>query len=91
MPDLSWILVLGSLALAAIFAMGVGVPGWRPSGIRGAVIRWAHPLVWILLAGMFAALAVGTAAASLVQPLGLGALVLYLVYLVTLFGSAKRR
>jgi hypothetical protein len=91
MPDLPWILAIGSLVLAAIFAAGVGVPAVLPAGAKGAVIRWAHPVVWILMAGMFVAIAIGSAGASVYPVLGLSALVLYLGYLTTLLTSAKRR
>jgi hypothetical protein len=90
-PDLPWILALGSLVLAAVFGAGIGVPRTLPAGARGTVIRWAHAVVWVLLAGMSVALALGPSGASVYPVLGLGALVLYLAYLATLFGSAKRR
>ncbi len=91
MTLLPWgLLAVVSVVLAVVFGTGIGVPRSRPSGVRGAVVRWAHAIVWVLMAAMFLALATGAAGASLVAPLGLLALATYVTFLVALFGSARR-
>jgi hypothetical protein len=90
MPSIVWVaLAIGSLALAAAFGRGLGVPKVRPPGTRGAIIRWGHAIVWVLVALMFVALAIGEIASSFVPLLGLTALATYLVFLGTLMTSHR--
>jgi hypothetical protein len=89
MTDVPWLaLTVGAFALAVVFAAGVGVPRDRPPARRGAVLRWGHAVVWVLLALMFGAIA--SAADAMVAPLGLAALATYLLFLAVLLGSRQR-
>ncbi len=82
-------LVLACVALVATlaFAAGLGVPRERPAGVRGRIVRWGHALVWLLLALTFLALSVGQG--QLAGPLGLLALIGYIVFLWALAGSRR--
>lgn len=79
-----------SLLVALVFAAGVGVPATRPSGLQGAIVRWGHAVVWLLLAAAFAAIGAGPPLDGLAAPLGLLALVIYLAFLASMASLRKR-
>lgn len=78
----------GALVAACAFAAGFGVPRDRPPGPRGFILRWGHAAVWLLLAGTFAALAVGQE--SVAGFLGLLALVSYFSFLGALIAARPK-
>jgi hypothetical protein len=80
MPSLPWLVLSGAAGLLSlIFAAGVAVPTKRPTGARGAVMRWGHALTWLALAAMFAALSMGSAGRALAAALGLTASATYII------------
>jgi len=78
---------VGALAVAILFAT-VG-DGTNPPPEAGPLRRYGHALVWVLLAGCCAAVALDHGARWVPGALGYAALAVYLGFLVTvLFGVA---
>jgi hypothetical protein len=84
------ILAAGAGLVAIVFGLGLGVPAERPAGARGLIVRWGHAFVWLALALALLTLGLGPPADALAGPLGLVALVSYVVFLGTLLGASPR-
>jgi hypothetical protein len=88
--DLPWALWAGfALTVAVLFAF-VAPGSSGTTGLRFVVLRWFHPLTWLLLAlsALIRGFLVGASGpADLVAQL---ALVTYVVFLLTFVGARRR-
>jgi hypothetical protein len=89
--DLPWVVWAAlAFAVAAVFAF-VAPGSAGATGIRYVVLRWFHPLAWVLLGS--SALVRGFApggARSAADPISQLALVVYLAFLVTFMVTRRR-
>lgn len=82
-PFLVWGIVCLGIAVVYFFAWPKPKAGDPPRSIWAQfVLRWFHPLVWIVLAVVCFLLASGIS--NLVEPLALAALLMYAVFVITL-------
>lgn len=79
-----------ALTVAIVFqVVGDGVPS-RGAGLARVVVDYGHSLTWVLLAAMFALMAVDRGRKAWVSSLGFAALASYGVFLaVLLLGDAS--
>ena len=88
---LPWV-VWAALAfvVAAVFAF-VAPGSAGTTGVQYVVLRWFHPLVWVLLGSSALIRAFATAGArSAADPVAQLALALYLIFLITFVVTSRR-
>lgn len=89
MPWLAFSLV--AIALAVLFALGVGNPPRPPGGIRRVILRWFHALTWVFLAACFLSLALNVTPGVEPSTLALLGLASYLTFIGALVTSLPKR
>ena len=91
MSENIWLILgAGAALVAVVFALGLGVPAVRPPGARGLIVRWGHAFVWLTPALALLTLGLGPPVDALASPLGLAALVSYVIFLGTLASARPR-
>jgi hypothetical protein len=91
MPPTAWVVVCLALAALYLRAWPRRKAAGLTRGFRYLVLRWLHPLVWLLLALSVAVRArSGQTAYFVASAIAVAAFLVYVVFLVVAFGKGPR-